>query len=249
VSQSRSPRTLSLISVIVLTSFLAACGGVRDAQNPPTGPTVSSFTANPPTVNAGQSSTLTWATTNATSVTIDGIAGTLPPSGSQTVTPAATTTYTLHASGAGGTTNATVTVTVNAAANAPVVTSFTATPSTSTPGAQVTLAWATTNTTSVSIDQNVGTNLPATGSIAVTPAATTTYTLTATGPGGTTTATATVTVGNSTVQGLQKLNHIIMMFQENRGFDHYFGKLNDYRATLGLPPDVDGMPPNASNPN
>jgi phospholipase C len=33
------------------------------------------------------------------------------------------------------------------------------------------------------------------------------------------------------------------MFQENRSFDHYFGKLNDYRAMQGLPPDVDGIPP------
>lgn len=41
---------------------------------------------------------------------------------------------------------------------------------------------------------------------------------------------------------LQSINHIIFMFQENRSFDHYFGKLNDYRAKLGLPQDVDGIP-------
>ena len=40
------------------------------------------------------------------------------------------------------------------------------------------------------------------------------------------------------------MNHIVMMVQENRSFDHYFGKLNDYRATVGLPPDVDGLPDN-----
>jgi phospholipase C len=49
---------------------------------------------------------------------------------------------------------------------------------------------------------------------------------------------------------LQKsLNHIIIMLQENRSFDHYFGKLNDYRAKNGLPADVDGIPPTASNQN
>jgi phospholipase C len=43
------------------------------------------------------------------------------------------------------------------------------------------------------------------------------------------------------------INHILVMMQENRGFDHYFGKLNSYRASLGLPQDVDGLPANASN--
>lgn len=38
------------------------------------------------------------------------------------------------------------------------------------------------------------------------------------------------------------INHIIWMMQENRDFDSYFGKLNDYRASLGLPTDVDGIP-------
>jgi phospholipase C len=50
-------------------------------------------------------------------------------------------------------------------------------------------------------------------------------------------------------QGVKSLNHFIFMFQENRSFDHYFGKLNDYRATQGLPTEVDGIPPQGfSNP-
>ena len=48
---------------------------------------------------------------------------------------------------------------------------------------------------------------------------------------------------------LQSINHIIIMAQENRDFDHYFGKLNDYRTANGLPADVDGLPSNASNPS
>jgi phospholipase C len=45
------------------------------------------------------------------------------------------------------------------------------------------------------------------------------------------------------------INHIVFMVQENRSFDHYFGKLNDYRVAngFGSPNDVDGLPPNASN--
>ena len=48
---------------------------------------------------------------------------------------------------------------------------------------------------------------------------------------------------------LSQINHIVWMWQENRSFDNYFGKLNDYRAANGLPTDVDGLPADASNPN
>ena len=52
---------------------------------PPAAPTAS-LTANPNTVDKGQSTTLTWQTSNATDVSIDGI-GAVQPSGSQSVTP------------------------------------------------------------------------------------------------------------------------------------------------------------------
>ncbi len=45
------------------------------------------------------------------------------------------------------------------------------------------------------------------------------------------------------------VNHIIFMLQENRSFDTYMGKLNDYRNSQGLPQDVDGLPANATNPS
>jgi phospholipase C len=38
------------------------------------------------------------------------------------------------------------------------------------------------------------------------------------------------------------INHIVWIMQENRSFDGYFGKLNDYRAAQGFPTDVDGIP-------
>jgi phospholipase C len=61
----------------------------------------------------------------------------------------------------------------------------------------------------------------------------------------------TVSVTASFTATLQSINHIIFMAQENRGFDHYFGHLNDYRTAppYNLPPDVDGTPANASNPS
>ena len=70
------------------------------------------LSASPTSISSGGSSTLTWSTTNATSVSIDNGVGTVPASGTISVLPAATTTYTLTATGPGGTATATATVTV-----------------------------------------------------------------------------------------------------------------------------------------
>jgi len=53
---------------------------------------------------------------------------------------------------------------------------------------------------------------------------------------------------NGPTGDVSQINHIIFMSQENRSFDTYFGHLNDYRTSLGLPADVDGMPTGAKNP-
>jgi phospholipase C len=44
---------------------------------------------------------------------------------------------------------------------------------------------------------------------------------------------------------LNDVNHIIYMLQENRGFDEYFGQLNNYRTSHGLNADVNVTPANA----
>jgi peptidoglycan-associated lipoprotein len=80
---------------------------------PPPAPTAS-LSANPNSIDTGQSTTLTWQTTNATDVSIDGI-GAVQSNGSQQVTPSDSTTYHLVAKGTGGTQEATARVTVNAA--------------------------------------------------------------------------------------------------------------------------------------
>jgi len=69
------------------------------------------LTANPNTITAGQSTTLTWSTDFATSVSIDGI-GKVDPSGSTKVTPTESTTYRLVAKNDSGTQEATARVTV-----------------------------------------------------------------------------------------------------------------------------------------
>jgi peptidoglycan-associated lipoprotein len=84
---------------------------------PPAAPTAS-LTANPNTVEKGQPTTLTWETTNATDISIDGI-GAVKPTGSQQVTPTDSTTYHLTAKGSGGSQEATARVTVTQAAAPP----------------------------------------------------------------------------------------------------------------------------------
>jgi peptidoglycan-associated lipoprotein len=76
--------------------------------------------ASPTSVTAGDPVVLNWSTTNATVASIDGI-GTVPTSGTRTVTPSASTTYRLVARNDRETAAASVRVTVNPrAAVAPV---------------------------------------------------------------------------------------------------------------------------------
>ena len=77
---------------------------------PPPAPTAS-IAVNPSSIQQGQSASLTWQTTNATDISIEGI-GAVQPTGSQVVSPSASTNYNLVAKGAGGTQNATARLTV-----------------------------------------------------------------------------------------------------------------------------------------
>jgi peptidoglycan-associated lipoprotein len=88
---------------------------------PPPAPTAS-LTANPNSVAKGESTTLTWETTNATDVQIDGV-GPVNPTGSRQVTPTDSTTYRLVAKGSGGSQEATARVTVEGAPPATTETS------------------------------------------------------------------------------------------------------------------------------
>ena len=76
----------------------------------PAGPMASS-SVSPTSIQAGQSASLTWETTNATEATIDGI-GAVEANGSQSISPTDSTTYHLVAKGAGGTQEATARLTV-----------------------------------------------------------------------------------------------------------------------------------------
>jgi hypothetical protein len=77
-------------------------------------PVIASFTASPPTINAGGSTTLNWgAVTNATSASIDHNIGGVATPGSKLVSPSSTTTYVLTATGCGGVATSQVTVNVS----------------------------------------------------------------------------------------------------------------------------------------
>lgn len=153
-------------------------------------PVIGSFTSSTSTIQNGQSATLNWATTNATTVSLDNGIGSVATSGSQIVSPASSTTYTLTASSPGGSVTASVTITVT---QLPVINSFTATPPSIVTGNSADLGWATTDAISVSIDHGIGA-VATSGMTSVSPTTSTTYLLTATGPGGTTTQSVTLTV-------------------------------------------------------
>ncbi len=195
-----------------------------------------SISAKPTSITAGSSSTLSVTATNATQVTItgsDSSSYTLSATGGTvSVSPATTTTYTANATGNGGNATANVTVTVTAQPAATITIS--ANPTSIFSGSSSTLIVTATNATQVTVtgtDESSYSLDAAGGTQSVSPTATTTYTANATGNGGNASATAILTVKPSA--GVQSINHVIFMLQENRTFDSYFGMLNPYRQTQG----------------
>ena len=119
------------------------------------------LTASPSDIQAGQSTTLNWTTANATQFDIDHGVGSLfswtqtpLPSGSVTVSPTVTTTYTGTVADNGGfsphrvgTCSVTVTVTTPPPPSAPPSCTLSAAPSTIQAGQSTTLNWTTANAT------------------------------------------------------------------------------------------------------
>ena len=198
-SASHENSFIALIVLLLAAMSIAGCVGLTNASAPKVGqPSIGSFVSNPGSISSGASSTLSWVTSGATSISISpgGFTSTAA-SGSTTVAPTATTTYTLTATNSAGTTTATLTVSVTTVA-APTITSFTANPTSVNSGASSALSWVTSGATSISISPGGFTSTAASGSTTVAPTATTTYTLTATNSAGATTATLTVTITGTT---------------------------------------------------
>ncbi|NTV14493.1 MAG: tandem-95 repeat protein [Desulfobulbaceae bacterium] len=153
-------------------------------------PAIDAFTATPSSINAGEPVQLAWSVRNVETLTINQGIGDVSGYSSWAVTPQATTTYTLTASGPGGTSTALVTVEVTQPPP-PSIDFFSATPGHVTVGGQAWLAWSVHNATTLTLDQGIG-DVSGYSGWNVLPQATTTYTLTASGPGGTATAVVTV---------------------------------------------------------
>lgn len=109
-------KTIALAGTVVGVLSFAGCGkkaakATPPAAPPPVAPTAT-LAANPAVIEQSQTATLTWKTDHATEVAIDGI-GSVSGSGSKTITPGSSTTYTLTAKGPGGTKDVSARVTVN----------------------------------------------------------------------------------------------------------------------------------------
>ena len=96
-----------VLTLILLIAMLNACGGGDDENvvvPPPGAPVIDSFTADPETVEAGETSTLSWSLSGEapTTLEISPDVGDVMGSTDTEVTPTETTTYTLTASNAAG---------------------------------------------------------------------------------------------------------------------------------------------------
>jgi len=237
------------------TTYTATATGAGGNVSAPATVTVTAITnpvptvtivANPTSIVSGNSSTLTVVATNATQVIVTGTdtsTYTLQPSGgTQAVSPTVTTTYTAAATGAGGNASASATVTVTAITKPVPTVTIGANPTSIVSGNSSTLTVVATNATQVTVtgtDGNTYTLQASGGTQAVSPTATTTYTAAATGAGGNASASATVTV--TATSGVQSIDHVIFMLQENHTFDNYFGMLNPYRQKNNLNVGDDGV--------
>jgi peptidoglycan-associated lipoprotein len=127
-----NPRTLSAaVFTMVLLAASAGCKKKTPVATapPPSAPTntpttlppgpapsaarINSFTAEPRSIERGQSATLRWSIANATEMSLDQGLGTVAANGTRQVFPSNTTTYTLTGRGPGGTDTRSVTVEVS----------------------------------------------------------------------------------------------------------------------------------------
>src|SRR5205823_2613147 len=125
---SRSLYRAGFLVAFAAAALTVGCGKKTVAPPPtppapapaPARPTVT-LQASPSSVNAGESSTLSWNSTDATQLSIDPGVGAVPAQGSTKVSPTDSTTYTITATGPGGSASATAAVSVSAPAPPPAV--------------------------------------------------------------------------------------------------------------------------------
>src|SRR5438552_5768340 len=109
-----SLRTAVLFGLVALA--LMANGPIAAAQTgPPRASPSVALSAPPASAQAGQQVTLTWSSTNATSITLEPSLGSVAAQGSTTVRPSQSTNYTVTATGPGGSAHASAQVIITRA--------------------------------------------------------------------------------------------------------------------------------------
>jgi peptidoglycan-associated lipoprotein len=124
----KSRRRTILLGVLAIAMVFSGCHKnppapatppTPEAPPPPPAAPKVTLTAEPATVEKGQSVTLNWSSQNATTLDLQPQVGSVQATGSTTVTPDQSTTYVLTAKGPGGTDTASARVTVTAEAPPP----------------------------------------------------------------------------------------------------------------------------------
>lgn len=119
--RKRAHYKILLGSLLAVLAMSAACKKPAPAAPPPPPPPAApppakptvNLQASPTVIQRGDSVTLTWSSTNATSLNLSPGVGNVSAEGSQRVTPQNTVTYTITANGPGGSADASASVTVN----------------------------------------------------------------------------------------------------------------------------------------
>ena len=243
------------VAVVVLVVGLGGGGLYIATRQPstttPSGPTggtlTATLTADPTTIEKGQSAHLRWSSQNATDLDLEPGVGKVQGEGSITVTPEESVTYTLTAKGASGTQSPTAHVSVTSAGVkppplvGPVTATLVAEPTVIVQGRSVVLRWSSQNATDLDLEPGVG-KVRMEGYTSVTPQESTTYTLIATGANGARTSTAHVRVTPAPtpppppVDHTKEIKAALTMAKFHWGRGEYDDAIAFYQKALQLDP-------------
>ncbi len=210
---ARAVRGSESVQVNSDTRYTLGCSGpsggtsqtlrVTVSSNAPASPSTPvpslNLVASPTSIQQGQTTTLSWASSNASSCVASGSwGGSKLVSGNQVMQPAGNSSYTLTCSGTGGSVTRTVSVAVTASAPPPAPTlSISASPPSIQQGQSTVVSWLSSNATSCSASGSWGGSKSTSGSQTMQPSSNATYSLTCTGAGGSITRSASVSVSTN----------------------------------------------------
>ena len=200
------------------------------------------ISVDPPYVQTGgeESTTLSWTSRGADEVRIEPDIGTVPATGSLTIYPFETATYTITATRDGASIADTATVTVIDPSSEPTV-NISATPDSIVRGEPALLSWTSSNVDSVVLDNGIGEAPPA-GSLIVHPVSTTAYTATASNE----TDTATASVAITAVDPPPEVSLSAEPSEIEEGESATLSWTSEYAETLAIGPEIGTVEQNGS---